>query len=296
MALFGMLITRDDDLIVRQWFERHAGLFDMLAVLDGSRSDVTKDVALSYPNVIYMRDPEGAMKFNDQTLRSACWGLLDPLAKAGDWVVVCHCDEFFYHSPAKLIEKATPDVNSIVWEALHIMPHPSEKESILSQVDATGHYDPITTFTHFWYKQDPETKKFSSSREYRMFKVPANGVKWGNSNGWVLPINLGGEHVTKQWRDKVIEYDKPTRMRPFPVYFHYKLYNLDLDQFSGDSSYFEKSRLGTGVGGRVIKSFDDLFFGGDRPWNHKDATVCEQFTGSLPDGHVMNRAGNELRL
>lgn len=296
MALFGMLITRDDDLIVRQWFERHAGLFDMLAVLDGSRSSVTRDVALSYDNVIYMRDPEGAMKFNDQTLRSACWGLLDPLVTAGDWVVICHCDEFFYHSPAKIVERAAPEINSVVWDALQIMPHPSEKEALLNCVEESGTYDPVKLFTHFWYKQDPETHKFSSSREYRMFKVPSSGVKWGNSNGWVLPTNLGGERVEKQWRQFRIEYDKPRRLKPYPVYFHYKLYNIDLSQFSGETSFFEKSRLGTGVGGRIIKSMDDLFFGDDRPWNYKNLTVCEKFSGEFPEGHVMNHMGNEYKL
>ncbi|MFW2831180.1 hypothetical protein [Sphingomonas sp. ID0503] len=292
--MFGLLITRDDDMLVRQWFARHAPLFEKLAVLDGSRGPLTREVALGYPNVLYARDPEG-VPINDQTLRAACYALLTPFVRPGEWVTICHIDEFFYHDPAR-IALAHPDAPGVAWQALHILPHRSEKAAIAASITESGTYDPVAQLHHFWAKEAREEQVPEATLECRMFRVPEGGAEWGSFNGWVAPVNLPGKPLERTKAGETKIFSRPRWPRPFPTYFHYKLFNLDPSYFLPGSNHFEKSRLGTGLGGRRINSFDDCFFDEAAPWGHKNHVTCERFDGVLPDNHRFNGPGNAFKL
>jgi hypothetical protein len=261
VKLLGLLITKDDDLMVEDWFQENAGRFNSLAVVDGSTSDFTKQVCTNYANVRYTRDPD--THITDQTLRKHGWELLKEVAEIGDWVVICHVDEFFIHDPRDF---AVDHANVVMWLPLVVLPHPSEAEGwIVSKKRRPRHL-----FRHFWWR----TTK-APHLEHRMFRY-VKEVKWNTEirkpSCGVIPHNYYDELVS-----------------PFaPLYYHYKLFNLDINAFT-DDGLFAKSSLGTGVP-RRMKGVEDLFFWEAAPFGDGYYAFDSEHT------KILNRFGNPPRI
>ena len=49
--LFGIMITKDDDLIIGPWLNKHSNLFEKIAIVDGSTTDYTKNLSKTFSNV-----------------------------------------------------------------------------------------------------------------------------------------------------------------------------------------------------------------------------------------------------
>lgn len=79
--LHGLLITKDDDLLVEQWFKENHAVFDTIVVVDGSLSGLTRRIVDQYSNTVYMRDPK--CHITDQTLRHHGWQELVKIANMG---------------------------------------------------------------------------------------------------------------------------------------------------------------------------------------------------------------------
>lgn len=261
MKLLGLLITKDDDLMVKDWFQENASRFDSIAVVDGSTSDFTKQICANYSNVLYTRDPD--THITDQTLRKQGWDLLKEVAEFGDWVVICHVDEFYIHDPRDFTGDTA---NVIMWLPLVVLPHPSEAEAwIISQKRRPRHL-----FRHYWWRttQIPHV-------EHRMFRY-VKEVQWNTEikkpGCGVLPYNYYSESVS-----------------PFtPLYYHYKLFDLDVNAFTDDGS-FAKSSLETGVF-RSVKGMADLFFWEAAPFGDGYYAFDDDHT------KILRRFGNPPRI
>lgn len=238
--LFSILITRNDDLIIRPWLDRHYALFDRIAVIDGSDTQYTEQVCKEFQNVIHKKDPEG--NITDQTLRAEGFDLLREFADFGDWFFVSHPDEFLIHDPRNFMGIKE---NLMLWLPLLVLPHPSEKQAFIDNND----FDKIHAFEHFWWG----TGKIPHC-EYRMWrycKDPIWDLESTKKSSSVIPINYHDEKI----------------YGGLPLYFHYKCFDLKIDHYSEDGMFINRSRLETGLYHR-INNFDDFFFDEARPYGH----------------------------
>jgi hypothetical protein len=240
--LFGLMITRNDMPILERWFERHSHLFEAIAVVDGSDDDNTEQLCSKIPHVLHRRDP--APPLTDQTLRAAGWEMIASSVSHGDWVMLCHPDEFYIHDPRCFLRVRQP---LIKWSALHVLPHPSEREA-WEMGEADG--DVTKLFHHYWWREDG-----SATVEIRMFRVdiePDWDLSDRQPSTFVIPKNYLGRKA----------------YRKLPAYLHYKIQYLDPSRFRGGQ--YVDSNLNTGLGSRKVMTIEDLFFDHKRTWGHKD--------------------------
>lgn len=255
IKVHSIVMTRNDDLIIDHWLEKHTKVFDNIAVVDGSDGDFTENLCKKY-GVLYTRDPEPTPErpFHEQYLREAAFNLLVDagVMEIGDWVVCSMADEWYYHDPKKIVNAGVePWANVISWNQLNILPHPSEKETYLSCGDD---YNPTKIFKHFWVRDN-----YKTCFEPRMFKYTGTEV-WTHMIPWCNnPVAGRIEPLSHNIKSSLV-----------PTYFHYKVFDLDPEKYKDDGfGHFEKSRLNTGLGyakamePRTIETIDDLFFDED---------------------------------
>src|SRR5690606_38180114 len=125
---------------------RHNALFEKIAVVDGSDDEGTTNCCRRYENILYSRDP--APPITEQTLRAASWPMLEGHVLRGDGVMLCHPDEFYIHDPREFLRVRRQVIR---WAALHVLPHPSEKEA-WARGNADG--DVTRLFRHYWWKEN----------------------------------------------------------------------------------------------------------------------------------------------
>ena len=257
--LHGLLITKDDDLLVEQWFKENHAVFDTIVVVDGSLSGLTRRIVDQYSNTVYMRDPK--CHITDQTLRHHGWQELVKIANMGDWIFICHVDEFYIHDPRSLTQAQG---NLMFWMPLVILPHPSEAAAWIKSPNK----NPRQLFSHYWWRQG--TLPHLEHRMWRYVKEPLWNLEIREPSCGTIPYNYISEQI-------VVEV---------PLYFHYKCYDLSWEAYLGDGSS-AKSSLNTGLP-RPVKGFDDLFFDEDRPFEDgyfnfdKDASKIFQRFGNPP--------------
>jgi hypothetical protein len=261
MKLHGLLITKDDDLLVEEWFRRNNVFFDSIVVVDGSVSDFTRSCVTKYSRVIYLRDPESHI--TDQTLRKHGWEALTNFAEIGDWIFICHVDEFYIHDPRALMACSG---NVMLWLPLLVLPHPSEAESWITAKEKS----PTSLFKHYWWRnrQLPHVEH----RMWRYIKEPFWNTEIRRPSCGVIPYN----------------YSDETICGAVPLYYHYKCFDLSLSAYRGGGE-FSKSQLNTGLP-RPIAAFDDLFFYDDRPFTDG------YFAYDNDHSKVFSRFGNPPRL
>jgi hypothetical protein len=249
VKVHSIFMTRNDDLIIEHWIEKHVKIFENISVVDGSDGDFTKNLCEKY-NLFYTRDPKptDTKPFHEQYLREAAHNLLVDagVLEIGDWVVCSQADEWYYHDPRKVINHVEPNVDVISWNQLNILPHPSEKEIYLSCTD----YNPTKIFKHYWVRDN-----YKTCFEPRMFKYSGNEV-WSHHIPSGNPVAGRIEPVSHNTKSHLI-----------PTYYHYKVFDLNPEKYKSDGfGHFTKSRLNTGLGygkggsARSINNFEDLFF------------------------------------
>ena len=279
--LHGLLITKDDDLLVEEWFRENHSVFNTLVVVDGSTSGLTKRVASQYSNTVYMTDPN--CHITDQTLRHHGWQELVKIASMGDWIFICHVDEFYIHDPRALIQAQG---NLMFWMPLVVLPHPLEAYDWIKSENK----NPRQLFKHYWWRQG--TLPHLEHRMWRYVKEPFWNTQLTAPSCGTIPHNYMDEKIVVQ----------------APLYFHYKCYDLSWEAYLSDGSS-AKSSLNTGLPRRV-KGFDDLFFDEDRPFEdgyfHFDSDTTKIFErfgnppriGLGPDGKavVINDQGKFVHM
>ena len=231
MRLHGILITKDDNLIIHSWFRECRKYFDYLVVVDGSTQNLTRELCAAHKDTIYIRDPE--TRPTDHTLRHHGWEHLKDHVELGDWIFVCHVDEFYIDNPRDYLQSQN---NLFYWFPLLILPHPSEAvEWIMNEQT-----DPIKLFKHFWWRSN--SLPHLEHRAWRYTKEPIWNLNIEVPQIGVIPLNFMAEIPD-------------TRC---PLYYHYKCYNLDLSNYKQDGTY-ANTGLNTGLH-RPIKKIQDLFF------------------------------------
>jgi hypothetical protein len=262
MKLYGILITKDDDLIVEEWFQENHHRFHKLAVVDGSKSGLTENIARRYPNTIYLRDPQ--THITDQTLRKHGWDAIAGEIERGDFVAICHVDEFYIHDPrAMMVEGA---FNIVLWLPLVMLPHPSEAEAWIKSPNKS----PRPHFRHYWWRttQTPHCEH----RMFRYVKEPFWNTELTVKGCGVIPHNYFSETVCTAT----------------PLYLHYKIVNLSAEAYAGDGN-LKKSSLNTGLP-KPVEGISDLFFWEDNPFTDG------YYRFDNDHGKILERFGNPPRI
>lgn len=234
------MITKDDEAIFSYWMERHASWFDQLVILDGSSSNITRELASRYENILYFHEKEVDIKSkDDQGLRHALHEKLKGLYATPFWVLLCHPDEFYYHDPRKLLPLFEEEGADLVqWNALQVLPHPTEKEAYAKCPEAPA-FELFHHFYHFGTHAFKEFRLFLSSEEISYFE---------EGHGRVYPEGL---HQVSSFH---------------PTLLHYKVLSLDPDKYEENGNHLTHfAEFGhTGIRGqygegKVIRSSEDFF-------------------------------------
>jgi len=207
----GLLLTKDDGRILSTWFKQNSRYFTALVVLDGSVTTQTARLLFSNCNsVFYFHKSKYTFleDFSDGELRKLGTDLVTELFGYDVWITMAHSDEFYYHSPLKIIELAEKEGAELVkWRALHILPHPGEYENYIKNPDS-----PVTELFRHYYHYGPEKGAFL---EYRMF-LNKPDLTWDHKQGSLLPLQL------------------KKQLSIYPAYLHYKVHELTLDAYTSE--------------------------------------------------------------
>ncbi|WP_044563051.1 glycosyltransferase family 2 protein [Azospirillum sp. B4] len=264
MKLHAILITRNDDLIIEDWLERHHHMFDTIAVVDGSDGDFTRTACAPYPNIRYGTDP--ASPITDQTLRHHGFELLRGDITEGDWIFNAHPDEFLVHDPHSFMDLPW---NLFLWLPLHILPHTSEMDAW----HAMGGRRPIALFRHFWWRRG--RLPHCELRMWRFVREPVWDLENPKPSSEVIPMNYLGEPL-------------PNCM---PIYLHFKCYDPRPEMYEADGRA-KRSQLETGVPGR--SAGEGFFFDEEHPYMEEgEVWNVARFT-SVAD--LLTRFGNPPRV
>mmetsp|Transcript_6375 Transcript_6375/g.21305 ORF Transcript_6375/g.21305 Transcript_6375/m.21305 type:complete len:346 (+) Transcript_6375:93-1130(+) len=203
-----LLLTKDDGSILKSWFKENSRFFTALVVIDGSLSRETQKFFSKCNSTYYFHESSFSFlkDFSDGELRELGHKIITRKFGYDLWITMAHTDEFYVHSPLKVIEQAEKEnADFVSWRALHVLPHPSEYENYLLNPDA-----PVPQLFRHYYHFGPAKGAFL---ERRMF-YSKPGLHWDHRQGSILPLNLKKEVSIK------------------PAYMHYKVHDLSLDAYT----------------------------------------------------------------
>jgi len=207
----GLLLTKDDGKIISTWFKDNSRYFHAIVVLDGStKSNFTSFFFSRCNSVFYFHESSfpSLKAFSDGELRRLGHELITNIFGYGVWITMAHSDEFYVHSPLKVIERAKIEKADYVrWSALHVLPHPSEFKHFLAHPDA-----PVTEIFRHYYHFGPVKGAFLESRMF----LNKPDLLWKVDQGSILPKNIEKE------------------LSLHPAYMHYKVHELSLDSYTVD--------------------------------------------------------------
>jgi hypothetical protein len=270
MMLYGLMITKDDPEALREWCQEQLAAYDAVLCLDGSEGAETCSIAHEFPgrmHYLHERDFEIPHK-TDHGLRRAVHQEIVRRFGQDNWIMCCHADEFCYHDPRKVAEKAERDgYDAVSWYSLHVYPHPED----LADWPGRQALPVRGRFRHYHWSYRGSGLPWLEDRLYR------NGphVFWdGVTHGSVRPHGL-------------------KRPAPFhPSLLHYKVCTTDLDSYSvqGQSAVYRNHWVGlqhrTGLP-FPVRRVEDLFVASIPGYDN-----CDRFDGLLP--HPWNM-GEEYR-
>lgn len=271
----GLLLTKDDGKILKTWFEKNSRYFYALVVLDGSQLDnFTYSFFSSCKSVFYFHEGSfpNLKAFSDGELRELGHKLVTDIFGYNIWITMAHADEFFFHSPLKIIDQAEKEKADFVkWRALHVLPHPSEYNYYLEHKDV-----PVTDLFRHYYHFGPGSKK-GSFLESRMFRSRAD-LYWNHKQGTILPVGLNKE------------------LSLHPAYLHYKVHDLSTAAYTVEgihkhhwsrvsSEGYDDPRTKRGVGIRWrVQSLRDFFV--DHFPNSKKYDHVSRFDGKNIESYL----------
>ena len=217
IKIIGLLLTRDDVMLLEDWLKTYRNSFDELYVLDGSTEykKKSKEILLKY-NTKYFHDSEfNFEKKTDHILRGVIYSKIkekinrDNLHNTDYWIVLAHPDEFYIELLKYVISKAQ-SVNSslIIYNSLYNLPHISEKELYIKNKS-------YKIFRHFYHNGK------NTFKENRIFKYNKE-LYYSDSHGLVIPHKL----------------DRNNSKFFFANMLHYKVYDLDITKYKGRSSIY----------------------------------------------------------
>jgi hypothetical protein len=269
--LIALLITKDDDAVIGEWSDGQLPLYDAVVCLDGSASEVTRrHVRRLGDRAVYLHERDFEIPFKtDHGLRRVAHEEIVRQFGTDNWVMCCHADEFCYHDPRKIAERAEAGgFDQVSWFSLHFYPHPADPRPAVDDRAASVRQ----MFRHYHWGYRGTGLPWIEDRLYRN----GPGVWWDQeTHGSVRPHGL-------------------SRPAPFrPAFCHYKVITLDLAYYeSGASSTYYRTHW-EGLEHRTglpfsVRRPEDMFV-----TNIPGYDRCDRFDGTFP--HVWN-IGEEYRL
>src|ERR1700733_14315677 len=127
MKLYGLMITKEDHAVFREWCASQLSLYDAVVCLDGSRGGETAQLAQQYLGpLIYLHERDFSIPYKtDHGLRQVVHEEIVRRFGTDNWIMCCHADEFCYHDPRLIAQRAENEGCDLVsWYSLHFYPHP----------------------------------------------------------------------------------------------------------------------------------------------------------------------------
>jgi glycosyltransferase involved in cell wall biosynthesis len=280
--VYGLLLTKDDEEVFEDWCRDQLGLYAAVVCLDGSGSAVTAQIAARYADrLVYLHERDFVIpNKTDHGLRRIAHQELVRRFGEGHWVMCCHPDEFCYHDPRRVAERAEQEGFDIVeWFTAQFYPHPAD----LTDWDRRRHLQVPERFRYYHWDFGRAELPWAENRLYRS----GPGVVWDETtHGSVRPHGL-------------------TRLAPFrPILRHYKVVVADPAWYEPAERHAHYRHHWPGQAARTglpfpVRRFEDLFvtavagysrcdrFDGafDQPWN-----IGEEFR---PGGRSFSEAPAE---
>ena len=214
MKLYGLMITKDDQAIFGDWCRDQLQLYDAVVCLDGSETDATAVIARQFGDrIIYLHERDRRIPHKtDHGLRAVVHEEILRRFGHDNWVMCCHADEFCYHDPRAVAQKAEREGYDLVaWYSLHFYPHPSE----LADWQQRQALPVQQRIRHYHWNYRGSGLPWCEDRLYRN----SPRVFWDQTtHGSVRPHG--------------IQFLAPFR----PILQHYKVFTTDLDWYEQDGS------------------------------------------------------------
>ena len=180
MKNIGLLVTKNEERIVREVLSKNERFVDAIYALDGS-TDRTPAIIKEFSKLklmllekdLHIRAVDGSRQY-----------LLDEIRRRegyGNWITLLHGDEIFYHSPLKVIQAAEAEAaDGVVWYAMHFFLHASDR----ARWDRLKNLPVEERVTHYGINEVPWTEfrqfKFQEGVEYsreRHSRCEPNGIR-----------------------------------------------------------------------------------------------------------------------
>lgn len=217
MKNVGLLVTKNEGPILKETLTANTRYIDEIYALYGG-DDETEEILNSFEEVkycihetdIYSIDPvsndptHGSQRQIKDGIRGIVYNEIKKNCEIGDWVTLLHGDEIFYHDPNTAVALASLNgFNVVVWYACHFF---------LTRDDLCQWKflkDKPLEKKITWYA----TNKYPW-KEYRQFQIQPDS------------------HYEVNIHAKVIPFSENMKMMPvFPIYKHYKIWNMNLDDY-----------------------------------------------------------------
>jgi hypothetical protein len=270
MKLYGLLLTKDDEAILDEWCRDQLRHYDAVVCLDGSEGDQTARLLGRYGDrVAYLHERDCWIPYKtDHGLRRAAHEEVVRRFGTDNWVMCCHPDEFCYHDPRRVADRAQREGHDLIcWYSLHVLPHPDEladwpRRQALPVRERFRHY-------HWGYRD--------------------TGLPWVEDRLYRNGLRVHWDHVTHG----LVRPYRVERPAPFrPALLHYKVFRTDLGWYeaAGPAAHYRTHWAGlpnrTGLPFAVGR-LEDLFVR-----SFPGYARCDRFNGTLP--HAWNM-GEEYR-
>lgn len=203
IKIIGLMLTRDDKIVLKRWLSKYHDWFDIIFCLDGSQhfKDESK-ATLEEFGVKYFHDDEFQFtKKTDQTLRGVLFEKIKEYIKKENeknveyWIFLAHPDEFYLTPFPKVIEMAKKNNAELIeYNVYHNFPHTSEIQLFKEKKD-------IFELQYF---------VGTNHMEKRCFKYQEN-LYYGEQHSLVIPTNVSRINSEK--------------LRP--IFYHYKIQEID---------------------------------------------------------------------
>lgn len=229
--MLGIMVVRDARWLLRSYLRRHAAIFELLAVLDGSTDpgdmEWTARLCASYRNILYGHERDANLTVpTDQTTRAAATQLLlrglsarqgDDAALLERWVLLAHPDEFFVQDPRDLVAEVArrdPLASTVLFDIVYVLPTPEERGALLAHAGNRTHG--VDAFEPIDHLQSCDATY--AYREPRLIKW-TRGTRWGRRHGLTTPQVHPGHRVWPVARD--------VAQRRSPFYVHFKIHSFN---------------------------------------------------------------------
>jgi len=209
MDIYGLLITRGDHEAFGDWCRDQLAFYKAVVCLDGSDEDDTRRQAEEFSDrLIYLHERQfNIPSKGDHGLRRIVHQELTDRFGINIWIMCCHTDEYCYHDPRRIAEKASREgFDFVSWFSPHFYPHPSELADLSERLRR-----PVQDrFSHYHWSYFGNDVPWIEDRMYKA----ASHVQWDETtHGSVRPHGL-------------------YRQAPFhPILRHFKVCTIDLAAF-----------------------------------------------------------------